>query len=321
MAILELGLQVYQETGDRTAAALTIPEEWKKRPVVIEGARKSYYWHGKLHVHDESGMRRSSPFPAKEGGRCRVLVFGDSLTYGYGVSEEEAYPSLLERSLAGRYRLEVLNLGVSGRHSSGVLEAVKRLVPDLEPELVVYGVCLNDFLDPLEGEASNRRRHDWPFPLPEKFKREMLARTATAELLERGYDSLLMKLGLRLDFFDDILKGFDGYQVRFGSDVSEMNSFARQMGLPPVVAMTLDQFPGTDSRGREISRIAEGLMRGAGMTVVPTEQFYEEHHGRRMIVSPWEGHPNAEAHRLFADNLLEHLDGHPAIESCRIPAP
>ncbi|TVR11587.1 MAG: arylesterase [Planctomycetota bacterium] len=45
----------------------------------------------------------------------RLLVLGDSLTAGYGVSEDEAYPHLLEHALQERgLAVRVLNAGVSG---------------------------------------------------------------------------------------------------------------------------------------------------------------------------------------------------------------
>jgi len=62
-----------------------IPREWRRRNVDVPGSVKSYYWHGVLHVHDANGMRRTYPFPDRSEDRCRVIIVGDSLTYGYGV--------------------------------------------------------------------------------------------------------------------------------------------------------------------------------------------------------------------------------------------
>lgn len=69
------------------------------------------------------------------------------MTYGEGVDAYWAYPAQLERALAPDFRIEVLNLGVRGHASEDVLDDLRRFVPALEPDLVVYGVCLNDFLE------------------------------------------------------------------------------------------------------------------------------------------------------------------------------
>ena len=42
--------------------------------------------------------------PAKAPGTKRVLVIGDSYTWGYAVAEEEAYPHVAERLLASTRR-------------------------------------------------------------------------------------------------------------------------------------------------------------------------------------------------------------------------
>ncbi|MCU0420002.1 MAG: arylesterase [Cyclobacteriaceae bacterium] len=54
-----------------------------------------------------------------------VLFFGDSLTAGYGLSPEEAFPALIEKNLvkAGR-KIKVVNAGLSGETSAGGLARI-----------------------------------------------------------------------------------------------------------------------------------------------------------------------------------------------------
>jgi acyl-CoA thioesterase-1 len=60
--------------------------------------------------------------PAAADGAPRVVCLGDSLTAGYGLRVDQAYPALLEQRLrrAG-YPHEVINAGVSGDTSAGGL--------------------------------------------------------------------------------------------------------------------------------------------------------------------------------------------------------
>lgn len=66
-----------------------------------------------LHVN-RLGLRGREPDSPKRHGACRLLMLGDSFTMGEGVSDSEAFPALLERSLAARMPagVEVLNAGV-----------------------------------------------------------------------------------------------------------------------------------------------------------------------------------------------------------------
>ena len=110
-------------------------------------------------------------------------------------------------------------------------------------------------------------------------------------------------VGVRADFMTDILRDFDNYQRRFGHDVAEMNRAAVSRGASPIVALVLNQSPAADWRGWEIVAIAERSLREAGMTVVPAG-YLRGFVGRTLTVSPWEAHPNAEAHRVFAAEFL-----------------
>ena len=55
----------------------------------------------------------------------RIVVLGDSLTAGLGLSPEQAYPALLQKRLdAAGLRYQVVNAGVSGDTSAGGLRRV-----------------------------------------------------------------------------------------------------------------------------------------------------------------------------------------------------
>lgn len=57
--------------------------------------------------------------------RPQIIAFGDSLTAGYGLSQAESYPSLLQQKLdADGYDYEVVNAGVSGETTA---QGVRRL--------------------------------------------------------------------------------------------------------------------------------------------------------------------------------------------------
>ncbi len=54
-----------------------------------------------------------------------ILFFGDSLTAGYGLSPEEAFPALTEKNLNEKEkRCKVINAGLSGETSAGGLSRI-----------------------------------------------------------------------------------------------------------------------------------------------------------------------------------------------------
>ncbi|MBL6445790.1 arylesterase [Fulvivirga sp. 29W222] len=57
--------------------------------------------------------------------RKTIIFFGDSITAGYGLSKEQAFPALVENKLqAARYNYKVINAGLSGETSAGGLNRI-----------------------------------------------------------------------------------------------------------------------------------------------------------------------------------------------------
>ncbi len=74
--------------------------------------------------------------------RIRVVASGDSFTFGYGVSNEEAWPAVLERS---NPRLEVVNLGMSGYGFDQAFLWYRRAGLGLEHQVHVFAFISDDF--------------------------------------------------------------------------------------------------------------------------------------------------------------------------------
>jgi acyl-CoA thioesterase-1 len=73
-----------------------------------------------------------------------IVAVGDSLTAGLGVSEEKAYPALLEKKLiAEGHPYKVINGGISGETSSGALSRIKWVLT-LKPDIVILETGAND---------------------------------------------------------------------------------------------------------------------------------------------------------------------------------
>jgi hypothetical protein len=82
----------------------------------------------------------------KAPGVVRVLIVGDSTVVGRAVPPEAAVHAALQRLLAGRgLRAEVLNAGVEGYSTDQVLLRLRQLLPLYRPDVVLYGLCDNDF--------------------------------------------------------------------------------------------------------------------------------------------------------------------------------
>lgn len=95
------------------------------------------------------GMRDREYSVSKVPGVFRIACIGDSIVYGYGVTQDESYCARLEQMLdgvggAGGVTFEVLNFGVTGYSFTQIMENLRTRVLPFDPDLIHYAYCLND---------------------------------------------------------------------------------------------------------------------------------------------------------------------------------
>lgn len=84
------------------------------------------------------------PDPASDD-RTRILVLGDSITFGSPVRREERFSEVAAAALAARgRRVLMMNCGVNGYNLEQYGILLKRIGESLRPDLVLVGLCLND---------------------------------------------------------------------------------------------------------------------------------------------------------------------------------
>jgi lysophospholipase L1-like esterase len=91
------------------------------------------------------GLRGKERDLVKPDGWQRVVLLGDSFTWGYGISDGETYADRLEGKLE---RTEVVNLGVTAYGLTQEIMYLKREGLGYSPDIVVVGFCLNDVYRP-----------------------------------------------------------------------------------------------------------------------------------------------------------------------------
>ena len=104
------------------------------------------------------GLRGGNVAPHKPAGTCRILVLGDSFTFGDGVADDQTYSVLLERALneGGAFNVQVMNAGVASY--SPILEYLflKTYGVGWQPDLVVLAL---DQSDPIQEEYYRSQAH------------------------------------------------------------------------------------------------------------------------------------------------------------------
>ena len=81
-----------------------------------------------------------------------IVALGDSLTEGFGVAKEEAYPHLLEQKLLQKgHAIKVINAGISGSTSASATSRLRWYIRT-KPDIVIIALGGNDGLRGLSVE-------------------------------------------------------------------------------------------------------------------------------------------------------------------------
>jgi acyl-CoA thioesterase-1 len=102
---------------------------------------------------ESNGSAQTSSNPAASAeddvaGQKRVVMFlGTSLTDGYGLEREQAYPALVQEKIdSAGLRWEVVNAGLSGERSAGALQRVQGWLLKQPFDVLVIETGANDML-------------------------------------------------------------------------------------------------------------------------------------------------------------------------------
>ena len=173
---------------------------WTGNLVVVRGAQVfAFKPHASGVFPGNVDQKRTFPYrtnahglrdrdrPAKAPGTKRVLVIGDSYTWGYAIAEEEAYPQVAERLLAerGRPDIEVINGGIPDYNSRQERQLLEQLMPIYQPDAVFLAYVVNDAEPstamPTPPEEVYRHSRSWFLTeVAERLNRRVFRRRAAA---------------------------------------------------------------------------------------------------------------------------------------------
>ncbi|MCP4003029.1 MAG: hypothetical protein GY725_02415 [bacterium] len=310
------------------------PDLYRLDPDV--GKRMRPNWEGRefgIDVRTNSrGLRNPEIGYERTPEKTRVLVLGDSLTFGYRLQEEQSYPRLLEGILNSARPddpVEVINTGVVGYSTRQEAAFLRVEGVRYQPDVVLLAFYpVNDTHAKLRKyERYNRLReiHPWLLEIY-TFPRKLVLREfirGTRLMLKHKTASLRVSLSKQLGYVDqgaeDILEddwtvgyrsGARGWQTAAAA-IQEIGDLTRRIGargmvvlLPDVqdLARYRDEFHG------RVAPLVEAEAERAGLAFYDLEPVFRPYRGDEdRIRFPGERHPNAEGYRLIAAAIAKPL--------------
>lgn len=166
--LVEIGLRIlWNEPGYAEPIGLYEADEelgFRPRPGFSGHYRGASYDHIEIAINSQ-GLRDEEHTYGAPAGRFRVLVLGDSVTFGAGVSSDETYVARLRSRLREKFSdsVEVINAGVSNYELDQQVIYYQRDGQRYQPDLVVMGVVLNDvrLVDPRREQENMFGAESW----------------------------------------------------------------------------------------------------------------------------------------------------------------
>ena len=138
LLVLELGLRITRDSSE------------EKVPLHVTCGDCPYLYELNPD-HPDVRDRNMRPYSSAERLRStfNVIVLGDSVAYGVGLSFEDAFPQRIEDLLAAQYgHVSVLNSAVSGYTPYNQIQQYVSRDRDVPVDLVIVAFAMNDIVDP-----------------------------------------------------------------------------------------------------------------------------------------------------------------------------
>lgn len=106
-----------------------------------------FYTWGHVVANNSLGFREREIITPKPHGTYRIMVLGDSMTWGVGVPVSDRYSNLLENLLnqnGPSPRFEVLNFATQAANTTDELSTLKKYIAQVDPDQIVIGSNFDD---------------------------------------------------------------------------------------------------------------------------------------------------------------------------------
>ena len=284
------------------------------------GSPSGVTFYKKYYKHNSWGFRDVERAKEKEDGVFRILVLGDSFTYGSGIKHvEDLYPALLEEKLnrtnTSGVQFEVINTGDKGMTTAEELAYLRETGLALSPDLVIVGHVLND-AETRELKDARRNQAREATILPSGLHKFLSQYSFTYYLALKN----LIMLQKEMRRSDDSLTGYDAYLdelyrgdnlAAYRGIVADLAQTCAENGLP-VLWVSFPRISRVQENPYPFDHVAATLRDIAlehEFAYVDLQPAIQNSKAERLTVSAYDGHPNEIVHALAAEEIYRRLVG------------
>jgi len=245
---------------------------------------------------NSAGLRDREYAPEKPEGAVRVLMLGDSVTFGWGAPEDGTTSTALERRLNPGdrpARFEVINTGVGNTNTAMQVAYFTNKGFRFQPDVVVLNYFIND------AEQTPTKRGNW--------------------LTDHSYAAVF--LGGRFDILQRIYFGKADWREYYRdlyrpdaagwraaeSSLAELAAFCRARGIRLMLVNYPELHELADYPFADVTARLAGIAARESLPFLDLLPSIRAEVPTSLWVTPTDSHPNARAAELFAEAIADKL--------------
>lgn len=283
---------------------------------------------GESYHINSVGFRDTEHTLRRQPGINRIMVIGDSFTFGARVNLEDTYPKQLEGILnRANMASGVINCGVIGHNMWQHYEMLKRKVLLYQPDLVILGLFEDDLassLPPNDGyQGENPFEDQGVSGVMSHFSLWNFLRNVNAQFeykyrYRRGY-AYMKAVENRKKKWGTANPTNTNYKImsgkmekrkyiEFSESLKQVVITANDAGTKVLVVMIPDSVQLNDSHMQAINRFVEQACREIGVPfvdVTPALEAEEDH--RSLYLFPFDAHNSPKGLRLIAQTIANKI--------------
>ncbi|MGR3303173.1 MAG: SGNH/GDSL hydrolase family protein [Candidatus Scalindua sp.] len=241
----------------------------------------------------------------------RILVLGDSFTYGMGIKNgNDAYPKVLERLLNANQdgkRFEVINAGMKGYNTAQEFYLLKTKGIVLNPDIVMLGYYINDT------EPENLK-------IPILGNEPAFLKTIDKELCRRFFSWYIIRTKMLPDFkainerYNSNITSQESFNMH-EKNFSEMVSFLKERNIPCIVVIIP---PSCYQKGKN-QFWDDGLIHIRNLCKKYKVKFIDlapimqemtnRYKCKDLVASKYDSHPSELVHRVYGEVIFSNITG------------
>lgn len=255
-------------------------------------------------------FRRWTPKLERHPGEFRIIVLGDSFTWGWGLPPEHSYVAVLARRLRrldSELRWDIIPWSRPGWNTREQWISIRDQIGPWNPDLLILGFVLND-AEPTDLKRRKLARFDLLRRAPQGGVAGSLYEHS--QLARRLYDAVENHRTRRAmtDYYRSLYRS-DGWTDSLKA-LRKLRKSAQRHGIEFLVVL----FPIFDSdldesyAYRDLHELVGTAMRDAGIRVLDLLPSYQGIDGHELARVPFtDAHPSKLAHRIAAQAILQYL--------------